>query len=114
MEGKPLPFYGDGSTGRDYTYIDDIVDGILRAVNLLKGYEIINLGESKTISLATMVSTLQHTLGKKAILQRLPMQPGDVDRTFADITKAKNNLGYNPKFSFEEGVDLFCKWLAQQ
>ena len=110
MEGNPIPFYGDGSTERDYTYIDDIVDGILGAMNNLKGYDIFNIGESKTISLTKMVTTLETIIGKKAILEKLPMQAGDVEKTYADISKAKQILGYNPRFSFEEGIAKFIKW----
>lgn len=113
MEGKSIPFYGDGSTERDYTYIDDIIDGINKAIKNLKGYEIFNLGESKTITLSKMVSTLENALGKKAILERLPFQPGDVNRTYADITKAKIKLGYNPKFTFEDGINNFISWLLK-
>ncbi len=110
-EGSPIPFYGNGSTERDYTYIDDIVNGITGALDNLHGYEIINLGESRTVSLIQMVSTLEKALGRKAILNKLPLQPGDVERTFADITKAKRKLGYNPQYSFEAGIAKFCEWL---
>jgi UDP-glucuronate 4-epimerase len=113
MEGKPLPFYGDGSTERDYTYIDDVVDGILSAMYNLKGYDIFNIGESKTISLTKMVATLENILGKKAILETLPMQPGDVEKTYADVSKAKQALGYNPTFSFENGIKEFVDWYSK-
>ena len=113
MEGNPIPFYGDGSTERDYTYIDDIVNGILGAMNNLNGYDIFNIGESKTISLSKMVTTLENIIGKIAILEKLPMQPGDVEKTYADISKAKQILGYNPTFSFEEGIEKFIKWLNE-
>jgi UDP-glucuronate 4-epimerase len=113
MEGKPIPFYGDGSTERDYTYIDDIIDGIIKAINNLKGYNIFNLGESNSISLAKMVATLENTIGKTAILEKLPMQLGDVEKTFADISKARNELGYNPKYAFEEGISNFIEWLLK-
>ena len=114
MEEKPIPFYGDGSTERDYTYIDDIIDGIIGAVNNLNGFEIINLGESNTISLSKMVYTLENALGKKAIIQKLPLQPGDVERTYADISKAKAKLGYNPNYSFEDGISKFIEWFSSQ
>ncbi|GAB6282666.1 MAG: GDP-mannose 4,6-dehydratase [Ignavibacterium sp.] len=113
IEGKPIPFYGDGSTERDYTYIEDIIDGIMCAINNLKGYDILNIGESNTISLNTMVKTLEHAIGKKAIIERLPMQLGDVKRTFADITKARDRIGYNPKYSFEKGIANFISWLLE-
>jgi UDP-glucuronate 4-epimerase len=111
LNGQPIPFYGDGNTSRDYTYIDDIIDGILGAINNLEGYQIINLGESRIISLSKMVSTLEQCLGKKALLQKLPLQPGDVEKTYADISKAKKLLGYNPRYSFEEGIKNFYNWL---
>jgi len=110
MEGKSIPFYGAGNTERDYTFIEDIIDGILGAVNHLKGFDILNLGESKTISLAKMVSVLENTIGAKAILEKLPSQPGDVDRTFADISKARMKIGYKPKYSFEAGINKFIDW----
>jgi UDP-glucuronate 4-epimerase len=110
IEEKPIPFYGDGSTERDYTYIDDIIDGILAAINNLKGYDIFNLGASRTITLYSIVEMLENTLGKKAILKKLPLQPGDVIKTFADISKAKQKLGYNPKISFEAGLKNFIEW----
>ncbi|MFP4697579.1 MAG: GDP-mannose 4,6-dehydratase [Eubacteriales bacterium] len=111
---EPIPFYGDGKSERDYTYIDDIIDGINKAVNWLfdgKGkYEIFNLGESHTISLQRMVSTIEKVTGIKPILKKLPMQPGDVNITYADITKAKKIIGYNPQTDFEEGITNFIKW----
>ncbi|MBS3944535.1 MAG: GDP-mannose 4,6-dehydratase, partial [Melioribacter sp.] len=113
MEGKPIPFYGNGTTERDYTYIDDVIEGILGAVENLKGCDIFNIGGSKTISLAEMISVLEEILGKKAKLYRLPMQPGDVEKTFADITKARKFLKYNPKFSFEDGITEFIKWYTK-
>ena len=111
MEGKSIPFYGDGNTARDYTFISDIVDGIMGAINNLNGYDIFNLGESKTITLSKMVSVLENVLGKKAILEKLPLQPGDVERTYADISKAQRILNYSPSFSFESGIEEFIHWL---
>lgn len=112
--GKPVPFYGDGTTERDYTYIGDIIDGVVKSIDWVmenKGlYEIFNLGESRTVSLNEMLSKLEAALGMKADLQRLPLQPGDVRRTFADISKAKMLLGYNPSTAFEEGIDCFIQW----
>jgi UDP-glucuronate 4-epimerase len=113
MEGKPIPYYGDGSTERDYTYVADIVHGILGAMNHLKGFDIFNLGESRTISLAMMVATLEKAIGKKAILEKLPMQPGDVQRTYASVTKAKVVLGYNPHYTFEDGITNFIDWFLK-
>ncbi|HEY5370807.1 MAG TPA: SDR family NAD(P)-dependent oxidoreductase [Hanamia sp.] len=110
QEGKPIPFYGDGSTSRDYSYIDDIVEGINCSLNHLEGYKIYNLGESKVITLKQMVQVIEETLHAKAILNKLPMQQGDVIRTYADISKAKTELGYNPKYEFETGIRHFVKW----
>jgi len=110
QEGKPIPFYGDGSTSRDYTFIDDIVDGISCSLNHLSGYNIYNLGESKVITLKQMVEVIEETLHLKAVLNKLPIQPGDVSRTFADISKAKEELGYNPKYEFEAGIKKFVEW----
>ncbi|MBC2856863.1 GDP-mannose 4,6-dehydratase [Cetobacterium sp. 2A] len=117
LEGIPIPFYGDGNTYRDYTFIDDIIDGILKTIQYLKNnenvYEIINLGESEAISLNEMVKTIEETLGKKAILNILPMQPGDVDKTYADISKAKTLIGYSPKTKFKDGIRIFVEWLKK-
>ena len=116
FENKPIPFFGDGTTKRDYTYIDDIVDGVLKALRWTAGhgkkgaYEIFNLGESRTVSLKRMVSCLEEVIGKKARLRRLPPQKGDVARTFADISKARKILGYAPVAQFREGVVRFVNW----
>lgn len=111
---EEIPFYGDGSTERDYTYIDDIIDGITKTIDWIgqgKGkFEVFNLGESRTINLRRMVETLEQVVGKKATLKKLPMQPGDVQRTFADVSKAKEMLGYNPIMDFEEGIKRFVDW----
>ena len=96
---------------RDYTYIDDIVNGIMSAINYDKTpYEIINLGGGSPVTLNEMIATIEKVLGKKAKIERLPMQPGDVDRTVADITKAKRLLNYNPQTTFEEGIRKFIEW----
>ena len=114
LEEKSIPFYGDGNTKRDYTYIDDIVDGILKSIDYLfknkNVYEIFNLGESHVVSLKEMVETIEKVLGKKAVLDKQPMQPGDVEKTYADISKAKEILGYNPKTNFEDGIKKFVDW----
>lgn len=107
---EAIDVYGDGTTARDYTYIDDIVQGVCNAADLVKGYNIFNLGESRTISLHDMISTIESVLNKKAIIKRLPMQPGDVDLTNADITKSKAILKYNPSWGFREGIDAFINW----
>jgi len=109
-EERAIPFYGDGSTARDYTFIDDIVNGISCASTHLNGYKIYNLGESKVITLKQLVKTIENTLGKKAIIDQLPLQQGDVAITYADITKAKEEIGYSPKFDFETGIKKFVEW----
>jgi UDP-glucuronate 4-epimerase len=111
--GLPVPFYGDGTTARDYTYIVDIVNGISCALNNLHGFRIYNLGESQVITLDTLVRTIEKSLGIKAILKRLPLQQGDVQITYADISKAKAEIGYDPKYTFEEGVKKFVGWYLQ-
>jgi len=116
LEGKPVPFYGDGTSERDYTYITDIVSGTVKAMAYAEScaYDIINLGESSTISLKELLTLLQNKLGKKADIQRLPMQPGDVLRTWADVSKAKEKLGYEPAVTKEEGIDKFITWLKNR
>lgn len=110
-ENKPIPVYGDGTTIRDYTYVDDIVDGIIGAINYNDTpYEIINLGGGAPVSLNEMISTIEKVLNKKATIEHLPMQLGDVNKTAADITKAKKLLNYNPKTSFKEGIIKFIEW----
>ena len=114
LEGKEIPMYGDGSTSRDYTYIDDIVDGIMRACDYVMTnkhvYEIINIGSSHPVSLKEMIDTIGETLNIVPKIQELPMQPGDVDRTYADISKAKQLLGYEPHTTFKDGIKKFIKW----
>lgn len=113
LEGKEIPMYGDGSTSRDYTYIDDIVDGIMRACDYVMTnkhvYEIINIGSSHPVSLKEMIDTIGETLNVVPKIQELPMQPGDVDRTYADISKAKQLLGYEPHTTFKDGIKKFIK-----
>lgn len=109
----PIPFYGNGETRRDYTYIDDIIDGVLKSMEWVSGgngYDVFNLGESRTISLRDMVETLENALDRKARLDRLSSQPGDVEITYADIAKAKRVLGYSPNTEFEEGIRRFIEW----
>lgn len=114
LKNESIPFFGDGETYRDYTYIDDIIDGVIKGVKYLEKYdnvyEIINLGESDAISLNKMVETIEKHLDKKAIINRLPMQPGDVKRTYANIDKAKEILGYKPTTKFDDGIEKFIKW----
>lgn len=113
-DGKPITLYGDGKTYRDYTYIDDIVNGVLLSLKFLDEhknvYEIINLGSNRPVSLIDMVTVIEKTLGKKAIVEYLPMQPGDVDATYADISKAWKLIGYKPSVSFGEGIRNFLIW----
>lgn len=109
-EGKPIPFYGDGNTSRDYTYITDILNGINCASNHLGGFRTYNLGESHVIKLKTLVETIENIIGKKAILNHLPMQQGDVNATYADISKAKEEIGYAPKYDFITGITNFVSW----
>lgn len=109
-EGKPIPFYGDGSTSRDYTYVDDTVDGVLAALRNPAGYEIYNLGNSHPVSLREMVRTIESKLGKHALLDRQPEQPGDVRLTYADTRKARERLGYAPAVSFDDGIERFVHW----
>src|SRR5665213_872974 len=109
-DGKPIPVFGDGSTARDYTFVSDTIDGIIAATKKEFGFEIFNLGESETISLSRMIELLEVALGKKAILERKAMQPGDVRVTFADISKAREKLNYHPKIKFADGIKLFADW----
>jgi len=117
-ENKEIPFYGDGNTARDYTYVDDIIEGILKsAVYLEKNsgiYEIINLGESEVVTLSEMLSEIEKNLNKTAIRKILPLQPGDVQKTSADITKAKNLIGYNPTTNFQNGTKKFVEWFLRK
>jgi UDP-glucuronate 4-epimerase len=110
-EGKPIPVFGDGTTRRDYTYIDDIIDGVVAAMNYDKtDYEVINLGESRTVELRELIALLEKELDAHAIIDRQPPQPGDVPQTFADITRARKLLGYNPQTQIEEGLRRFVDW----
>jgi UDP-glucuronate 4-epimerase len=111
--GKPIPVFGDGSTARDYTYITDILAGILACTKKEFAYEIFNLGESETVKLSQLIELLENALGKKAILDRKPPQPGDVPLTCADITKAREKLGYSPTVKIDRGIPLFVNWLKQ-
>ena len=109
--GMPVPVFGDGTTKRNYTYIDDIISGIEGAIEYDKTpYEIINLGGGEVISLIDMVKILEKNIGKKAIIQKLPMQPGDVNKTICDYSKAHKLLNYTPKTTFEEGIRKFIEW----
>ncbi|MFZ5802834.1 MAG: GDP-mannose 4,6-dehydratase [Candidatus Omnitrophota bacterium] len=121
LDGQEIPVFGDGESRRDYTYIDDCVSGILGALRWLTEakqtlpvYEIVNLGESRMVSLAEMIDCLERVLGKKARIRRLPHQPGDVERTYADISKARRLFGYFPVTDFETGIEHFVDWLLSR
>ena len=112
LKGQPIPVFGDGSTRRDYTYVQDIVSGIRAALNYQDSmYEVINLGAGRTISLAEMIQSIEEVIGEKAIIDRQPEQPGDVPLTYADISKAKELLGYEPNTTFKQGLENFKEWL---
>jgi UDP-glucuronate 4-epimerase len=109
-EGKPIPIYGDGSMMRDFTFIDDILSGVVAAMDRCAGYEIYNLGESQPIRVNDLIAEIERAIGKKAIRQYLPVQPGDVDRTYADIAKAQTQLGYKPSTDIRTGLARFVDW----
>ena len=109
--GRPIPVFGDGTTRRDYTYVDDIISGVRAAIDYDQSkFEIINLGESRTVELRELIALLEQALGLSAEINSQPMQPGDVPQTFADITKARRLLDYNPQTQIEAGIRLFVEW----
>ncbi len=113
-EGRPIQIFGDGTARRDYTYIDDIVSGVLAAMSYDGSlFEIINLGESQTIELLRLVELLEQALGKRASIEHKPMQPGDVPVTYADISKARKLLGYDPQTKIETGIGKFVEWFKR-
>lgn len=111
--GKAIPVFGDGTSARDYTFISDILDGIMACTRMEFGYEIFNLGESQIVTLNHMIELLERALGAKAVIDRQPMQPGDVPVTCADISKARARLGYNPRVKIEQGISLFVDWFRK-
>ena len=113
-QDKPIPVYGDGSMMRDFTYIDDIIEGIIAAMNKCEGFNIYNLGESQPVTVNDLIGAIEKALGKTAIRKYLPLQQGDVNRTYADITKARRELGYNPKTPIRDGLAKFTTWLRQE
>ncbi len=112
--GEPIQMFGDGTTRRDYTYVDDIIQGVRAAIDYEKSnHEIFNLGESQTIELTRLIGLLEENLGRKAVIDRQPMQPGDVPVTFADISKAREILNYNPQTKIEDGIPKFTEWFVR-
>jgi UDP-glucuronate 4-epimerase len=111
--GEKIPIYGDGSSRRDYTYIGDLIDGILGVIRHHKGFEIYNLGESQTTSLKELIRLIEEVFGKKANIETMEFQPGDVSVTYADITKAKRMLKYQPKVKMKEGIQRFVEWYKE-
>jgi len=109
-EGKEIPVFGDGKAKRDFTYISDIIDGIVSSLERCNDYNIYNLGESNVIELIDLISLIEANLGKKAKIKWLPQQPGDVEITFADISKAKKELDYSPQVNVKDGIRMFIKW----
>ena len=111
LAGKPIPVFGDGSMRRDFTYIDDILDGVVAAMDRRGGYEIYNLGESRPVRLDVLIAEIEKALGAKAVIDRKPMQPGDVIQTYADVSKARRDLGYDPHTDIAAGLAQFVRWL---
>jgi UDP-glucuronate 4-epimerase len=108
--GQPIPMFGDGASGRDYTFVNDTVQGIRAALNYDCRYEIFNLGNSHPVTLSEMISTIETVLGRKADVRQMPDQPGDVPITFADISKAQRLLRYSPQTPFRTGIERFVEW----
>lgn len=117
LEDKQIPMYGDGSTARDYTYVSDIVDGTIRALNYVSGneeiYDIFNLGGSNPITLKELIEIIGNALGKTPKIEKLPMQPGDVNITYSDFSHAKEILNYAPKIDIKEGMEKYAKWYVK-
>lgn len=118
-KGNPIPVFGDGTTRRDYTYIDDIIAGVRAAIDYVgdyekSDYEVINLGESRTVELRELIALLERELDLQAVIERQPLQPGDVPQTFADINRARRLLNYNPQTQIENGIHLFVEWFRDK
>ncbi|HEY8668942.1 MAG TPA: GDP-mannose 4,6-dehydratase [Tepidisphaeraceae bacterium] len=111
--GQPVPFFGDGSTSRDYTFVEDIVNGILLALEHCDRYRVYNLGGSDPVTLSQLIEELEKAIGKKAIIDPRPAQLGDVERTYADLTRSRAELGYSPKVSLPEGLQHFVAWFRE-
>ncbi len=110
LAGEPIPMFGDGTTRRDYTFVDDIVDGVVAALDRADGYRIYNLGGAHTTELRTLIATLEDVFGKQAVIDRKPEQPGDVKQTWADTTRVAEELGFAPQVGVREGVERFAEW----
>jgi UDP-glucuronate 4-epimerase len=114
-DGKPIQVFGDGTTRRDYTFVDDIIEGVRAAIDYDKSmFDVFNLGESDTVELRRLIELIEKNLGKTAIIDRQPMQPGDVAQTYADISKARELLGYNPQTKIEAGIEKFVEWFKNE
>ncbi|MBP6003859.1 MAG: GDP-mannose 4,6-dehydratase [Pyrinomonadaceae bacterium] len=114
-DGTPIPMFGEGNTRRDYTYIDDVIQGVRASIDYEGSmHEVFNLGESDTTELSRLIELLEESLGKKAIIDRQPMQPGDVPITYADISKARRLLGYSPTTKVEQGIPKFVEWFQSK
>jgi UDP-glucuronate 4-epimerase len=114
--GEPIPVFGDGSTSRDYTYVDDITQGITQSLDAIgtdHQYRVWNLGGSSPVTLADLITAIERAMGKQAVIDRQPMQPGDVERTFADITRSRAEIGYEPSTPLEEGLRKQWAWLQE-
>ncbi|MBN1360620.1 MAG: SDR family NAD(P)-dependent oxidoreductase [Sedimentisphaerales bacterium] len=110
-DGKPIPVYGDGSMSRDFTYIDDIINGVVASIQRCSGYHIYNLGESRPINVTGLIAEIERALGRQATKDFLPVQPGDVERTYADVAKAQRELDYQPATHIADGLAHFVRWL---
>jgi UDP-glucuronate 4-epimerase len=109
--GRPIPVFGDGSTRRDYTYVDDIVAGVRAALRYNRSqYEVINLGNNQTVTLIEMIRGIEEAMGTRATIDWQPEQPGDVPQTWASVAKARDLLGYEPRTPFTEGIRRFAEW----
>ncbi len=111
--GEPIPVYGDGSMRRDFTYIDDIINGVVAAIDRCSGYQIYNLGESRPICVSDLIAEIEKALGKQAVKNHLSVQPGDVNQTYADVAKAQRDLDYSPATHINQGLAEFVAWLRQ-
>lgn len=111
--GDPIPVFGDGSMRRDFTYVDDVVAGVLAALDRADGYRLYNLGESRPVAVSDLIQAIERALGKTARIERLPQQPGDVDQTYADVRLAQAELGFRPDTDLNDGLARFVEWFRQ-